>query len=105
MAVKVKELKDDAIVDVKVNKNYYLMMKATLFHLFQSIQDDKVREESLKNVMAADYQKMNDWERAFFSITLFLTEVEKQATANNLYDEKEVLEPGDEGYVEPTMPD
>lgn len=103
MAVKVKELKDDILVDVKVNKNYYLMMKATLFHLFQSIKEDKEREESLKKIMSGKYEEMNDWERAFFTITLFLTEVEKEATANNLYIEKEILEPDDEGYVEPTQ--
>lgn len=102
MAVKVKELKDDALVDIKVNKSYYLMMKATLFHLFQSIKDDKEREESLKKIMEGKYEDMNDWERSFYTITLFLTEVEKQATQNKLYDEKEILEPGDEGYVEPT---
>lgn len=103
MAVKVKELKDDVLVDVKVNKNYYLMVKATLFHLFQSISDDKQREESLKKIMSGKYEDMNDWERAFYTITLFLTEVEKQATANNFYTEKEILEPGDDGYVEPTQ--
>jgi hypothetical protein len=48
---------------------------------------------------------MNDWERSFYTITLFLTEVEKQAKDNNLYDEKEILEPGDEGYVEPVIPE
>ena len=101
MAVKVKELKDDALVDIKVNKNYYLMMKATLFHLFQSIKDDNEREESLKKIMEGKYEDMNDWERSFYTITLFLSEVEKQAKDNNLYDEKEILEPGDEGYVEP----
>lgn len=103
MALKVKELKDDILVDVKVNKNYYLMMKATLFHLFQSVKEDKEREESLKKVMSGKYEEMNDWERAFFTITLFLTEVEKEATANNLYVEKEILEPDDEGYVPPTQ--
>ena len=47
MAVKVKELKDDAIVDVQVNKSFYYMMKSTLFYLFQQVADDKKREESL----------------------------------------------------------
>ena len=103
MALKVKELKDDILIDIKVNKNYYLMMKSTLFHLFQSIKDDKEREESLKKVMSGKYEDMNDWERSFYTITLFLTEVEKQATENNFYNEKEILEPGDEGYVEPTQ--
>lgn len=103
MAVKVKELKDDALVEVKVNKNYYLMMKSTLFYLFMQKTDEKEREESIKKVMSGKFEDMDDWERSFHTITLFLAEVEKQASANNLYDEKEILEPGDEGYVEPTQ--
>jgi hypothetical protein len=103
MAVKVKELKDDALVEVKVNKNYYLMMKSTLFYLFMQKTDEKEREESIKKVMSGKFEDMDDWERSFHTITLFLAEVEKQAAANNLYNEKEILEPGDEGYVEPTQ--
>jgi hypothetical protein len=103
MAVKVKELKDDALVEVKVNKNYYLMMKSTLFYLFMQKTDEKEREESIKKVMSGKFEDMDDWERSFHTITLFLAEVEKQASANNLYNEKEILEPGDEGYVEPTQ--
>ena len=30
MAIKVKELKDDMLVSIEVNKNYYLMLKNTL---------------------------------------------------------------------------
>ena len=30
MAVKLKELKDDAIIDIKVNKAYYLMVKSLI---------------------------------------------------------------------------
>jgi len=35
---KVKELKDDAIVSVEVNKNFYLMVKAVLFQVFKEVQ-------------------------------------------------------------------
>jgi hypothetical protein len=102
MAVKVKELKDDAVVDIKVNKNYYLMMKATLFYLFLQKTDDQEKNDSIKKIMEGKLEELNDWERAFHTITLFLAEVEKQAQAANLYDEKELLEPGDEGYVAPS---
>ena len=37
MAIKVKEMKDDALIDVKVNKTYYLMVKALSFYLFNQI--------------------------------------------------------------------
>ena len=103
MAIKVKELKDDALVDIKVNKTYYLMMKSVLFYLFMQRSDEKSREESIKKVMSNKFDEMDDWEKSFHTITLFLAEVEKQAQANNLYLEKEILEPGDEGYVAPTQ--
>jgi hypothetical protein len=103
MAVKVKELKDDALVEIKVNKNYYLMVKSVLFYLFNQKENNESKEASLKKIMEGKFEEMDDWERAFHTITLFLAEVEKQATASNLYDEKEILEPGDEGYVQPTQ--
>jgi hypothetical protein len=103
MAVTVKELKDDAIVEIKVNKSFYLMTKALSYFLFQTIKDDNEREESLKKIMTGKYEDMNDFERSFYTVTLLLAEIEKQAQDNKLYDEKEILEPGDEGYVEPTQ--
>lgn len=103
MAIKVKELKDDALVDIKVNKNYYLMMKSALFYIFMQKENGPDKDAALKKIMESKFEDMDDWERSFHTITLFLAEVEKQATANNLYDEKEILEPGDEGYVEPTQ--
>jgi hypothetical protein len=101
MAIKVKELKEDALMDIKVNKAFYLMLKSTLFYLFNQITDEAVREESLKKVMAADYGAMNDWERSFYTITVMLAEIEKVAGETSMYDEKEILESGDEGYIEP----
>jgi hypothetical protein len=103
MAIKVKELKNDALVEVKVNKSFYLMVKALSYHLFQTIKDDSEREESLKKIMTGKYEDMNDFERSFYTTTLLLAEIERQAQQNNLYDEKEILEPGDEGYVAPTQ--
>lgn len=103
MAIKVKELKDDALVEIKVNKNYYLMTKALSYYLFQTVKDDNEREESLKKIMSGKYEDMNDFERAFYTVTLLLAEIERTAKEQNLYIEKEILEPGDEGYVEPTQ--
>jgi hypothetical protein len=103
MAVKVKELKDDAIVEVKVNKSFYLMTKALSYFLFQTVKDDAEREESLKKIMTGKYEDMNDFERSFYTVTLLLAEIEKQAQDNKLYQEKEILEPGDEDYLEPTQ--
>jgi hypothetical protein len=103
MAIKVKELKDDTLLDVKVNKSYYLMLKSTLFYIFQQEKEASKREESLKVIKEGNFEKMNEYERSFYTITLILAEIEKQATNNSLFEEKELLEPGDEGYVEPTQ--
>jgi hypothetical protein len=103
MAIKVKELKDDIILDVKVNKAYYMMLKSTLFYLFQQQSDEALREESLKRIMTGKYEDMNDLERSFYTVTIMLAEIEKVAKEKDAYDEKEVLEPGDEGYVAPTL--
>lgn len=105
MAVKVKELKDDAILSVQVNKSYYFMLKNSLFYLFSQIQAQGAEEteKSLARIKEADYSKMTQVEQAFFTATLMISEIEKISVEQNLFDEKEVLEPGDEGYVEPTQ--
>jgi hypothetical protein len=46
---------------------------------------------------------MTEFEQCFYTIMIALTEIERVATEENLYEEKEVLEPTDEGYVPPTQ--
>ena len=105
MAIKVKELKDDALVSVQVNKAYYFMMKNILFYLFNQIQTQgpEETEKSMETIKAADYSKMSQVEQAFYTVTLMISEIERISVEQNLFDEKEILEPGDEGYVEPTQ--
>lgn len=102
MAVKVKELKDDAVFDIKVNKSFYLMAKEVAMYLFSSEKDPQVLEESLKNMTTKQYGELNIYERSFYTVTLLIAEIERVAKEKSLYDEKEILEPGDEGYVAPT---
>lgn len=102
MAIKVKELKDDVLIDVQVNKNYYLMLKATLLYLFNE-KGSKDREESIKRVLEGDYAKMNSYERSFYTLTLMLGEIERVAKEKELFTESEILEPTDEGYEVPTQ--
>ena len=103
MAIKVKELQDDALIDVQVNKAYYMMLKETLHFLFNLVKDEQHRAAVLKVIMEGDYAKMDAYQRSFHTVTLMLAEIERVAKEKNLYDEKEVLEPTDEGYVEPTV--
>lgn len=103
MAIKVKELKDDIMVDITVNKSYYLMLKQTLHFLFEIVKDEKVRASKIKKVTDGNYAEMDAYERSFYTISLALAEIERKAKEDNLFSEKEVLEPGDEGYVAPTQ--
>jgi hypothetical protein len=102
MAVKVKELKDDILVDVKISKNYYMMLKATLYYLFSSIEESD-REKNITAIKDKKYVDMNEFERSFYTLTLLIAEIEKIAVEQNQYEEKEILEPNDEGYVPPTQ--
>ena len=88
--ITVKEIKDDAIIHVPVNKNYYIMVKALLYNLFIEFQKKGVSEETLQNIMKKDYLQMSDEERSFYTVTILLAEIERQATTNNLIVEKEV---------------
>ena len=88
--IKVKEIKDDAIIQVPVNKAYYVMVKAVLYDLFTTLQEKGVAEETLKNIMNNEYANLEPTEKSFYTVTLLLAEIERQASINNLVDEKEV---------------
>tara|TARA_R110000803_G_scaffold18556_2_gene49351 strand:- start:120 stop:455 length:336 start_codon:yes stop_codon:yes gene_type:complete len=89
-SVKSRELKDDAILNVKVNKTFYLMCKSALFTSFKEIQgDSKNAEEFIKNLVSKKYEEMTDKERTFYTITLLVGEIEKQAVETNSFIEKE----------------
>ena len=100
MAIKVKELKDDAIIEVKVNKTYYLMVKAILLHLVNNITAED-KDAYIKEAITKEYKDLDEAQRAFYTISLLLAEIEQTAKNKELFVEKEVLEPGDEEYVAP----
>jgi hypothetical protein len=102
MAIKVKEIKDDAVVSIKVNKSFYLMTKALSYYLYLNIGKESQPDEYIKHIMTKAYTDMDDLQKSFYTVTLLLAEMESQFKAENLYVEKDVLQPGDEGYVEPT---
>jgi hypothetical protein len=102
MALKVKEIKPDALISINVNKNFYMMTKALSYYLYHHILTDK-SEEYMKNIMTKKYEDLDDAQRSFYTVALLLAEIEHQAKTGNHIEEKEVLQPGDEGYVEPTQ--
>ena len=100
MAIKVKEIKDDAIIQVTVNKSYYLMVKAVSFYLFTKVESED-KDTYLKDLMTKEYKDLDQLQQSIYTLILLLAEIEKQATENNLFIEKEISEPGDPDYIEP----
>jgi len=87
--VNVKEMKADAVIHVPVNKTYYLMVKNMLFDLFTILQKEGVSEAALQNILSKSYEELSQHEKSFYTVTLLLAEIERQAKENDQYDEKE----------------
>lgn len=101
--IKVKELKDDAIVQIPVSKGYYIMVKNAAFVLLDKMIKEKKSEEYLKEIGTKNYIDLDDEQRVLHTLTLLVAEIEAQSTHQKMFQEQEVLEPGDEGYVAPTV--
>ena len=91
---KIKEMKDDAILDIKVNKSFYLMSKAALMTLLMDIKDESEKDfqKFIKSIVSKEYKDMNDKEKAFYTLTLLVGEIEKQASETKSFIEKEMSE-------------
>jgi len=88
--VTVKEIKDDALIPIEMNKSFYFMLKNTLFYLFKNSPNSEEQEKALAGLMEKDYASMSHWEQSFYTLTLLLAEVEKQAVERNLFVDVEV---------------
>jgi hypothetical protein len=91
MATKVKEIKDDALLNISVNKSYYLMTKALSFYLFTKV-DVEDKDSYLKDLMTKEYKDLDDLQRSIYTVILLLAEIERQASENNQFIEKELDE-------------
>jgi hypothetical protein len=92
MGKKVKEIKDNAIIEIKINKTFYLMLKKTLMYIFkQELDNDKITE-LIKKVTDknSDNEPHTEQEFAFKTIFLLLAEIEAQADKTNQFDEKDI---------------
>ena len=92
MPVKVREIKNDAIITIKLNKNFYLMLKGVMLYIFKQEGDQEKYEALLKKVMSADTENEphTEHEAAFKTMLLLLAEIERQAAENDLFDIKEI---------------
>jgi hypothetical protein len=98
--IKVKEIKQDAILDIKVNKAYYIMVKECLVSIYGKLNPDKETVEKIAKG-SEHYDKLSSEERSIYIMSLLISEIERQAELTGNYDDREILEPGDEGYIEP----
>jgi hypothetical protein len=101
MPVNVKEIKEDALMDIKVNKNFYLMVKDSLYTVFKIISSNPEGPDKLESIITKPFQDLTDLERAFYTLTLLVSEIEKNMKEQNLFTEKVIPEPGDTDFVEP----
>ena len=91
MSTKIKEIKDDALIDIKVNKSFYLMSKAVSFYLFNKVEvEDK--DTYLKDLMTKEYKDLDDLQRSIYTVILLISEIERQASETNQFEEKEITE-------------
>lgn len=92
MSTKVKEIKDDALIEIKINKVFYLMLKKTLLYIFKQEIDNEKITELIKKVTDknSDNEPHTEQEFAFKTLFLLLAEIEAQAEKTNQFEEKDI---------------
>jgi len=103
MPAKVREIKDDAIIEIKLNKNFYTMLKGVMLYILKLEPEEAKIKELVDKIInrSTDDKPHTDQEAAFKTMFLLLAEIENQAVKNDLFDTTEFPLPGEEGYVEP----
>jgi hypothetical protein len=91
MSVKVKEIKDDALLNIQVNKSFYLMVKSLSFYLFTNV-DVENKDEYLKELMTKEFKDLDQSQQNIYTVILLLAEIERQASLNDQFIEKEINE-------------
>ena len=102
------EIADDAVIEIKVNKSFYFMVKNLGFTLYKlmSQEESQIFNELMQkkdNNLLPDYNTLSEAQQNFYTIMLLLAEIEKEAIKNNLTQSKEVLMPEDEGFNPETI--
>jgi len=54
--IKVKELKDDAILNIQINKSYYMMAKAASYVILKSLNVETQKPEYFTELMSKKYE-------------------------------------------------
>ena len=89
--IKVKEIKDDAVINIKVNKTFYMMCKSALLIIFKEVHTSKQSTEKfMESILKTPYPELGEKERIFHTLTMLIGEIEKQAKENDLIIDKEI---------------
>jgi len=88
MSVKLKELKDDALINVQVNKSYYFMIKLELFNAVEHlVNESPEKAKDIENIITKKYEELSTAERTIYTLSLLVAEIERVATEKNLFQE------------------
>jgi adenosine deaminase len=85
----IKEIKEDALINIQVNKSFYLMIKALSFFLFKKIEADD-KDTYLKQLLEKSYKDLDEQQKSLYPIILLLAEIETQAKVSNQFIEKKL---------------
>jgi hypothetical protein len=85
----IKEIKDDALINIQVNKSFYLMIKALSFFLFKNVEAED-KDAYLKQLLEKSYKDLDEHQKSIYPIILLLAEIETQAKATDQFIEKEL---------------
>lgn len=84
--VNLKELKDDALINVLVNKSYYFMVKLELFKAVENIVNTAPEEaKELEKILQKKYEDLTSNQKTIFTLSLMIAEIERVANKENLF--------------------
>ena len=95
------EIADNAIIEIKVNKSFYFMVKNLGFTLYKLMSPEEA--QIFNELMQKKDNNLSQPQQNFYTVMLLLAEIEKEALKNNLIQSKEVLMPEDEGFNPETI--
>tara|TARA_R110000868_G_scaffold293977_1_gene554468 strand:- start:457 stop:777 length:321 start_codon:yes stop_codon:yes gene_type:complete len=104
MPIKIREIKDDALITITLNKNFYLMLKSVMLYIFKQEPDQEKYEGLIKKVMSSEHENElhTEHEAAFKTMLILLAEIERMAGEQDSFNIREIPTEGDEGYVPPS---
>ena len=80
------------------------MVKNLLFYIFKDIQEEN-QTININDLTSKKYEDMTETQRSFYTVTLLLAEIEKQASENNLFIEQEISKDDLEKVIDETSKD